>query len=77
MRGRPIKGLLLGCGLGLLLWIIACLVVFAKVGYLPHTRIYLWWLLGVIGAFAGVEVMRTLLRRDPEIPYPRSTPSPS
>ncbi len=77
MHGQPVKGLLLGCALGLVLWVVAGLAVFSEVGYLPHTRIYLWCLLGVLIAFVGVDLVRTLLRGDLRTPCPPGTPSPS
>ncbi len=65
MDGQAVKGLLLGCVLGLGLWIAAGIAILYKVGSLPRMLVYFWWLFGILMTCVGVELARTSLRGRP------------
>lgn len=70
MVAQPLQGILLGCVLGLALWMGAGLGFLRAVGYLPHVPTFLWWVLGCLLIGAAVEVARTFLRGRPALVPP-------
>ncbi len=76
--GPPLQGILLGCVLGSVLWLMAGCAVCYVYGYLRDVLPYLWCLVGGLLLFAVVQIVRAyqLGSADPPLSRPRTSGVP-